>query len=134
MPESSIESTLELTPRFNEQGLLPAIVQDIDSGAVLMMAWMNEEALHNTLSTRKATFYSRSRNKSWVKGESSGHIMEVVEARLDCDQDTLLLRCRAHGPACHAGYQSCFYRKVEADSLHVVESKVFDPEKVYGKG
>ncbi|MCC5827812.1 MAG: phosphoribosyl-AMP cyclohydrolase [Phycisphaeraceae bacterium] len=132
MTEPSIEETRELKPRYNEQGLIPAIVQDIETGQVLMMAWMNEQAFENTLQTRKATFFSRSRNKSWVKGESSGHIMEVVEARLDCDQDTLVLRCRAHGPACHAGYRSCFYRLIEDGGLRITDEKVFDPEKVYG--
>jgi phosphoribosyl-AMP cyclohydrolase len=107
-----------------------------------MMAWMNEQALQQTLATRRATFYSRSRDKVWVKGESSGHVQQVIEARVDCDQDTVLLRCRSHGPACHAGYHTCFYRAAAAgagagegtgaDGLTFVEVKVFDPDKVYG--
>jgi phosphoribosyl-AMP cyclohydrolase len=127
------ESGATLDVRYNEQGLVPAIVQDADTGQVLMMAWMNADALHQTLETRKATFYSRSRGKAWVKGETSGHVMQVIEARVDCDQDTVLLRCKAHGPACHAGYHTCFYRAAEGgDSLAFVEEKVFEPEKVYG--
>ncbi len=130
---SDIETGAALTPKFNVDGLIPAIVQDIDSGAVLMMAWMNQAALDHTLKQKKATFYSRSRGRMWVKGESSGHVMEVIEARVDCDQDVVLLRCKAHGPACHAGYQTCFYRAADAaGALEFVEPKVFDPGKVYG--
>ncbi|MBI1371959.1 MAG: phosphoribosyl-AMP cyclohydrolase [Phycisphaera sp.] len=133
MSQTTIETTTEPTIRYNDQGLVPAIVQDVDSGDVLMMAWMNEAAVRSTLETRKATFYSRSRDKMWVKGESSGHVQEVQEMRLDCDQDTILLRVKAHGPACHAGYKSCFYRNWngETDRLDVVEKKVFDPNDVY---
>ncbi len=136
MPNDALETTDKLSIRYNDQGLVPAIVQDADSGQVLMMAWMNEQALQQTLATRRATFYSRSRDKVWVKGESSGHVQQVLEARVDCDQDTVLLRCRSHGPACHAGYHTCFYRAAGAraggDGLDFVEQKVFDPEKVYG--
>lgn len=117
--------------KFNEQGLVPAIVQDADTGAVLMMAWMNAAALRQTLATRKATFYSRSRDKMWVKGESSGHVQHVIEARTDCDQDTVLLRVRSDGPACHAGYKTCFYRAWEGEALKFVEPRVFDPAAVY---
>ncbi len=132
MAASDADSTDKLTVKFNNDGLVPAIVQDADSGQVLMVAWMNEPALQQTLETRKATFYSRSRGKVWVKGESSGHVQEVVEVRIDCDQDVVLLRCRAKGPACHAGYRTCFYRTVDAQGrLTFVEPKVFDPEKVY---
>ncbi len=127
------DSTDKLTVTFNEQGLVPAIVQDVEDGRVLMVGWMNAEALEQTLQTRKATFFSRSRNKMWVKGESSGHIQEVVEARVDCDQDVILLRCRSHGPCCHAGYKSCFYRTIENGALRFADERVFDPESVYGK-
>ena len=131
--DREIGTTLQI--RFDDHGLVPAIVQDADNGTVLMMAWMNREALQHTLQARKATFYSRSRDKMWVKGESSGHVMEVVEARVDCDQDVVLLRCKAHGPACHVGYRSCFYRAVEAaqgaEALRFVEDKAFDPDAVY---
>lgn len=118
--------------KFNEQGLVPAIVQDAASGQVLMMGWMNDAALRQTLATRKATFYSRSRNKMWVKGEESGHIQEVLEARVDCDQDVVLLRCKSHGPACHVGYHSCFYRAFDGtDRLQFKDERVFDPATVY---
>jgi phosphoribosyl-AMP cyclohydrolase len=134
MSDAQRETSLTLDVKFNEQGLVPAIVQDIDSGTVLMVGWMNDAALKQTLQTRKATFFSRSRNKIWVKGESSGHIQQVIEARIDCDQDVVLLRCKSHGPCCHVGYQSCFYRAVDGEGrLTVVEQKAFDPQKVYGQ-
>lgn len=132
MGDTQRETTDKLDIKFDDKGLVPAIVQDIDTGEILMMAWMNEAALKQTLEVKKATFYSRSRDKMWIKGESSGHVQEVVEARVDCDQDLVLLKCKSHGPCCHVGYNSCFYRKADADgTLTVVEEKVFDPEKVY---
>lgn len=128
------ETSQTLDVKFDGQGLVPAIVQDVASGQVMMMGWMNAEALQKTLSTRRATFYSRSRGKIWVKGESSGHFQEVIEARVDCDQDVVLLRCKSHGPCCHAGYTSCFYRAWAGDDrLKFVEEKVFDPDAVYQK-
>lgn len=134
MADAARETGDRLDIRFNEQGLVPAIVQDIDSGEVLMVGWMNDAALRQTLETKKATFYSRSRNKMWVKGESSGHVQEVVEARVDCDQDVVLLKCRSHGPCCHVGYKSCFYRVTDAQGkLRVTEEKAFDPDAVYHK-
>jgi phosphoribosyl-AMP cyclohydrolase len=133
MSNTQRETGTSLDVKYNDQGLVAAIVQDADTGQVLMLGWMNEAALRQTLQTRKATFYSRSRDKMWVKGESSGHIQEVLEARIDCDQDAVLLRCKSHGPACHVGYQTCFYRAVDAqDTLRFVEERVFDPQKVYG--
>ncbi len=132
MGDTARETTDKLDIKFDDKGLVPAIVQDIDTGEVLMMAWMNEAALQQTLEVKKATFYSRSRNKMWIKGESSGHVQEVVEARVDCDQDLVLLKCKSHGPCCHVGYNSCFYRKVDADGkLTIVAEKVFDPDEVY---
>jgi phosphoribosyl-AMP cyclohydrolase len=134
MSDRARETGDTLDVKFNEQGLVPAIVQDADTGQVLMMGWMNDAALKQTLATRKATFFSRSRNQMWVKGESSGHTQEVVEARIDCDQDVLLLRCKSHGPACHVGYRTCFYRAADADGrLTFVEDKAFDPDAVYQK-
>ncbi len=133
MADAQRETGTTLDVKFDDQGLVPAIVQDAASGQVLMMGWMNEAALKQTLATRKATFYSRSRDKMWVKGESSGHVQEVLEARVDCDQDVVLLRCKAHGPACHVGYHTCFYRAADADGgLSFVEERVFDPGEVYG--
>ncbi len=132
MGDTQRETTDKLDIKFDEKGLVPAIVQDIDSGEILMMAWMNQAALQQTLEVKKATFYSRSRDKMWIKGESSGHVQEIVEVRVDCDQDLVLLKCKSHGPCCHVGYNSCFYRTADSDgSLTVVEEKVFDPEKVY---
>ena len=132
MGDTARETTDKLDIKYDDKGLVPAIVQDINTGEVLMMAWMNEAALKQTLEVKKATFYSRSRDKMWIKGESSGHVQEVVEVRVDCDQDLVLLKCKSHGPCCHVGYNSCFYRKADADgSLTIVEEKVFDPNEVY---
>ena len=133
MAENALETTDKLSIRFDDHGLVPAIVQDVDSGQVLMLAWQNEQALRQTLKTRRATFYSRSRRKVWVKGEISGHLQEVVEVRVDCDQDTVLLRCKSHGPACHVGFHTCFYRSADTAHLVFVEDRVFDPDEVYDK-
>jgi phosphoribosyl-AMP cyclohydrolase len=128
-----IETGSTLQVRFNDQGLVPAIVQDVDTGDILMMAWMNQAALDSTIEKGLATFYSRSRDKMWVKGESSGHTQQVVDLRVDCDQDTVLLRVKSNGPACHVGYKSCFYRSYNKDAgeLKTVEQPAFDPDKVY---
>lgn len=102
-------------PKFDSDGLIPAIAQDADTGAVLMLAWMNAEALARTLETGRATYWSRSRAALWVKGETSGHTQDVVEMRVDCDQDAILLRVTQAGPACHTGARDCFYRVVGPD-------------------
>ena len=137
MSANSAELELGVKPmvKYDEHGLIPAIVQDAATGNVLMMAWMNAEALQNTLKTRKATFYSRSRKKMWVKGESSGHVQEVLDLRTDCDQDVILLKVKSHGPACHVGFPTCFYRSwiPATDELKIVEQKTFDPDQVYKK-
>jgi phosphoribosyl-AMP cyclohydrolase len=136
MSDAARETGTNLDIKFDANGLVPAIVQDAATMRVLMVGWMNEAALKQTLSTRKATFYSRSRNKMWVKGEESGHVQEVIEARVDCDQDVVLLLCKAHGPACHCGYHSCFFRAVDgasASSLKLADERVFDPKAVYKK-
>ena len=96
--------------KFDERGLIPAVVQDKDTGEVLMVAWMNAEALEKTRSTGQAHFWSRSRMKLWRKGETSGNVLSVHEIRADCDADTLLLKVKPAGPACHTGERSCFYR------------------------
>ncbi len=115
-------------------GLLPAIVQDYKSGDVLMLAYMNAAAWENTLKTGKATFYSRSRDSLWVKGETSGHTQQVREIRIDCDRDTVLLKVdQIGGAACHKGYKSCFFTTVENGSETVTEEKIFDPDEVYKK-
>jgi phosphoribosyl-AMP cyclohydrolase len=115
-------------------GLIPAITQDADSGEVLMQAYMNREAWELTLATRVAHYWSRSRSKIWKKGESSGNIQEVREVRVDCDDDCVLLKVKQIGEAaCHTGYRSCFYRKVEDGELAIDGRKVFDPKEKYGK-
>ena len=106
----------DVSIKFNEQGLLPAILQDAASGEVLMLAWMNAQALELTRRTRQAHFWSRSRGRLWRKGETSGNVQVVEEVRVDCDQDTLLLRVTPAGPACHTGENSCFFRSLELDA------------------
>lgn len=114
-------------------GLLPAIVQESGSGKVLMLGFMNAAAFHKTLETGYVTFFSRSRNALWVKGESSGHRLKVGEVRVDCDADAVLVVAEQFGPGtCHEGYHSCFFRRVEDGELVVAEPRAFDPEKVYG--
>jgi phosphoribosyl-AMP cyclohydrolase len=113
-------------------GLVPAIAQDANTGQVLMMAWMNREAYDETLRTGRAVYFSRSRGKLWRKGEESGNVQEVREMYIDCDADTVLLKVhQIGGAACHEGYASCFFRKVEPDGLVVVGQRLFDPAKVY---
>jgi phosphoribosyl-ATP pyrophosphohydrolase/phosphoribosyl-AMP cyclohydrolase len=120
--------------KFDANGMIPAIVQDDRSGEVLMMAWMNREALAKTVETGKTHFFSRSRNKLWLKGETSGHIQTVKSIATDCDQDVLLVKVEQAGAACHDGYYSCFYRQFKAgqDDWNVIGRKVFEPDKVYG--
>ena len=103
----------ETAIRWNEQGLIPAIVQDGESGQVLMMAWMNAEALRLTRETGQTHFWSRSRSEMWHKGATSGNFQDVLEMALDCDGDTLLIKVRAHGPACHTGEVSCFFQRID---------------------
>jgi phosphoribosyl-AMP cyclohydrolase len=111
---NAVEHGLELQPKFDADGLIPAIVTDADTGAVLMFAWMNAEALALTIETRLGHFWSRSRKALWKKGEESGNLLDVVEMRIDCDQDVIWLRAhvRGDGVACHTGAKSCFYRSV----------------------
>lgn len=117
---------------FNNEGLLPVIVQDINRGEVLMMAWMNKEALKKTIASGKAYFWSRSRQKLWLKGESSGHYQLVREMWIDCDEDTLLIKVEQIKAACHKGYKSCFFRKINKEGkLELIGERVFEPGKVY---
>ena len=134
-----IEEGTTFAPKFDDAGLIPAIVTDAGSGDVLMFAWMNAEALHLTLEEGVATFYSRSREKLWKKGETSGEILKVVEVRTDCDQDVIWLKVepQGRGAACHTGRRSCFYRVVRSgDGGFRLEPKdaerIFDPSQVYG--
>ena len=117
-------------------GLGPAIIQDSRTGEVLMLGFMNAEALAETQRTREAVFFSRSRNRVWKKGESSGHVLRVIEIRIDCDADALLLRVEPLGPGvCHEGYRSCFFRQIEGNgSVRTLEERTFDPTKVYAPG
>ena len=120
--------------KFDQNGLVPAVVQDAETGDVLMFAYMNREALELTVSSGKAHYYSRSRKKLWLKGETSGHVQSVEEVRADCDADTILVKVRQKGAACHEGYRSCFFRKTENGSeWEVIGSPLFDPEEIYGK-
>lgn len=123
------------TPDFKKRGgLVPVVTQDAETGEVLMLAYMNEDAWAETLATRTACYYSTSRQSLWRKGETSGHVQEVKEIRVDCDADAVLLKVRQiGGAACHEGYKSCFFRTVDGEEWHVVETRVVDPETVYGK-
>lgn len=111
------ESSLLLDPKFDKNGLLTVVVTDANDGAVLMVGHMNREALNVTRQTGKVTFFSRSRQRLWTKGESSGHFLHLVETRIDCDQDALLVIARADGPTCHTGERSCFYRRLTDNGL-----------------
>ena len=113
-------------------GLVPAIVQDFDTNEILMLAYMNQTAWEKTLETGMATFWSRSRQSLWVKGETSGNMQEVKEIRVDCDQDAVILKVlQRGGAACHTGYRSCFYRRIDGGQIVVIGERIFNPEDVY---
>ncbi len=131
-----IEEGLKFTPKFGSDGLITAISQDAKTGDVLMVAYMNEEALALTLETGNAVFFSRSRQKLWKKGEQSGHVQKVRQVLVDCDQDCLILKVTVDQGPCHVGYQSCFYRAVDKDdnkNLNFIAEKTYDPEQAYKK-
>ncbi len=131
-----IEEGLEFLPKFDSNGLITAISQDAYSGQILMVAYMNEEALRLTLETGNAVFYSRSRRKLWKKGEQSGHVQKVKQVLVDCDQDCLVLKVAVDEGQCHVGYQSCFYRAVKpgtSKDLERIAEKVYDPSQAYKK-
>ncbi len=119
--------------KFDANGLLTAIARDAKTGKVLMVAFMNREALEKTLETKTAHYYSRSRQKLWLKGESSGHVQQIKHIYIDCDGDAVLMDIEQEGAACHKGYYSCFYREIFSpdEEPKIVEDKIFDPEKVY---
>ncbi|HTH48399.1 MAG TPA: phosphoribosyl-AMP cyclohydrolase [Candidatus Limnocylindria bacterium] len=121
--------------KFNADGLIPAIIQEQKTGRVVMMAWMNRASLEKTIETKRTFFWSRSRQKFWMKGESSGHVQVVKDIACDCDGDTLLIQVEQTGAACHEGYQSCFFRSLEADGAtwKVTEAQLETPEQIYGK-
>lgn len=112
--------------------MIPAIAQDCNTGEVLMLAYMNQASFNETLASGKATYFSRSRQSLWKKGETSGHVQHVKEIRVDCDHDTILLKVeQVGGAACHKGYKSCFFKQIENNELKIVEERVFDPDTVY---
>jgi phosphoribosyl-AMP cyclohydrolase len=119
--------------KWNDEGLVPAIVQDAENGEVLMMAWMDEPAVRDTLATGQTHFFSRSRRSHWHKGATSGHVQDVESIAIDCDGDVLLIKVRQVGGACHEGYRSCFFRRVnDAGELETAARPVFDAGSVYG--
>lgn len=141
---AQIEQGDAFSPKFDEAGLIPAIAQDEATGDILMVAWMNAEALEETIRTRRAVYFSRSRSKLWRKGEESGNVQEVKQMLTDCDQDVIVLKVnQIGGAACHTGYRSCFFRTIDLDGIDETtqpaplictdEEKVFDPEQVYGR-
>ncbi len=121
--------------KFDSKGLIPCIIQDIENGEVLMLAYMDRVALERTMQEKKTVFYSRSRNQYWIKGETSGHTQAVQQVLTDCDQDAVLIKVRQLGGACHLGYRACFVHELnqEGDISKVTQDKVFDPEKIYPK-
>ncbi len=136
----AVETDLVFAPKFDDAGLITAVAQDADTGEVLMVAYMNEESLRQTIEKGEAVYFSRSRQKLWHKGATSGHVQTVEKILTDCDQDALVLKVRQHGPGCcHAGYRSCFYRNVGSPAAEApvplgreIEEQSYDPDKVYG--
>ncbi len=118
--------------KFSESGLIPAVAQDIDTKEVVMVAYMNEESLKKTLQEKRTCYFSRSRQRLWTKGENSGNIQEVKQVLIDCDSDTILLKVKQYGGACHEGYFSCFFREITDDGeLKIIKEKIFDEKKVH---
>jgi phosphoribosyl-AMP cyclohydrolase len=134
MSASSPSAAAALLPalKFDRDGLVAAVAQQHDSGEVLMLAWMNREALETTLSTGQVTYYSRSRGKLWRKGESSGQTQRLIELRVDCDGDALLLRVDQTGAACHTGTRCCFFRALRGGTLERIAEPIVDPKALYG--
>ncbi|MBE0534263.1 MAG: phosphoribosyl-AMP cyclohydrolase [Phycisphaerae bacterium] len=131
-----MEEGLDFEPKFSSDGLITAIAQDAQTGEVLMVAYMNREAMDLTLETGRAVYFSRSRQKLWRKGEESGHVQRVERVLVDCDQDCLVLKVHVDEGQCHVGYQSCFYRSVKPGTkatLEFVAEKVYDPAQAYKK-
>lgn len=128
------EATQPTGPAFaDDQTLLPAIAQDVRTGRVLMLAYMNREAYEETLATGRAVYYSRRRKALWRKGDTSGHHQKLIRVRVDCDRDTILLEVEQLGPgACHEGYESCFFREATAEGLRIIEEPTYDPKATYG--
>lgn len=119
--------------KYDSNGLIPAIIQEQSTGRVLMMAWMNKGSLQKTIETGKTWFWSRSRRKFWMKGETSGHVQTVKDVAFDCDADCVLIQVEQAGVACHEGYKSCFFRSIRGEETKITEQRLVDPEKVYAK-
>jgi phosphoribosyl-AMP cyclohydrolase len=133
---AEIEKGVNFQPKFDSNGLITAIAQDSETGDILMVAYMNDEALKLTIESKRAVYFSRSRKKLWKKGEESGHFQIVQDILVDCDQDCLILKVKVDQGQCHVGYQSCFYRALKKDSaseLNFIAEPVYDPEQAYGK-
>jgi phosphoribosyl-AMP cyclohydrolase len=131
-----IEEGVKFLPKFDDNGLITAIAQDSQTGQILMVAYMNQQALETTIQTGYGTYFSRSRQKLWKKGEESGHVQKVEQILVDCDQDCLILKVTVDAGQCHVGYQSCFYRALKKNSnkdLEFIAEKVYDPEETYKK-
>jgi len=131
-----IEEGLGFIPKFDDTGLMLAIAQDVETGQVLMAAYMNRQALELTIQTGYATYFSRSRQKLWKKGQDSGHVQKVEQILVDCDQDCLVLKVLVDTGQCHVGYQSCFYRALKKGTtkeLEFIAEKVYDPKEIYKK-
>ena len=134
--DKTIEQGLDFTPKFDTNGLITAIAQDAKTGDVLMVAYMNAQALAQTIKTGNATYFSRSRQKLWRKGEQSGHVQKVQRILIDCDQDCLILKVTVDQGQCHLGYNSCFYRALKKgtdNELEFIAEKVYDPKEAYKK-
>ncbi|MSR65362.1 MAG: phosphoribosyl-AMP cyclohydrolase [Verrucomicrobiae bacterium] len=119
--------------KYDTNGLIPAIIQEQSTGRVLMMAWMNKDSLQKTIETGTTWFWSRSRKKFWMKGETSGHVQTVKDIAFDCDADCALIQVEQVGAACHEGYKSCFFRSVRDDESKITEPRLIDPEKMYAR-
>jgi phosphoribosyl-AMP cyclohydrolase len=134
--KQDIEEGSEFIPKFDDNGLITAIAQDSRTGQILMVAYMNRQALETTIRTGFGTYYSRSRQKLWKKGEESGHVQKVEQILVDCDQDCLILKVTVDAGQCHVGYRSCFYRALKNNTekeLVFIGDRAYDPKKIYGK-
>ena len=133
--KQEIELGTEFIPKFDENGLITAIAQDSQTGQILMVAYMNKKALEMTIKTGFGTYFSRSRQKLWKKGEESGHVQKVKQILIDCDQDCIVLKVSVDAGQCHVGYRSCFYRALKDNTnnkLEFIGNKAYDPKKIYG--
>ncbi|HUU18504.1 MAG TPA: phosphoribosyl-AMP cyclohydrolase [Sedimentisphaerales bacterium] len=134
--KEDIEEGAEFIPKFDDNGLISVVAQDSQTGQILMVAYMNRQALETTIQTGYATYFSRSRQKLWKKGEQSGHVQKVEQILVDCDQDCLILKVAVDAGQCHVGYRSCFYRALKKNTdkkLKFIADKVYNPQKTYRK-